>query len=275
MRSRYLILSGHEIHLTEWGPADAPALVMWHGLARVGRDFDTAADHFASRFRVICPDTIGRGLSSWSAEPARDYTVATYVEHAALLLDSLGLEHCAWVGTSMGGLVGLMAAAGPLKGRIDRLVLNDIGPELPAVAVARIKSYVTRIPDFPSLTAYEDYLRFAYQGYGQQSDDEWRRMAETSARRRDDGRITVHYDPQVMTVFADAAEGDDLWTIYDALACPTLVLRGEQSDLLTADIAAAMGHRGPRPEVVTVPGCGHAPALNSAEQLGVMERFLG
>ena len=275
MRSRYLAISGHEIHVTEWGPVDAPALVMWHGLARVGRDFDTAAAHFADRFRIVCPDTVGRGLSSWSAEPARDYTIASYVDHAALVLDGLGVGRCAWVGTSMGGLVGLAAATGPLKGRIDKLVLNDVGPELPAAAVARIKTYVTRIPDFASLTEYESYLRVAYQGYGQQSDAEWRRMAETSARRRDDGRITVHYDPKVMTIFAEAADGDDLWPTFDALACPILVLRGEQSDLLTAEIAEAMSRRGPRPDVVTVPGCGHAPALNSANQLAALDRFLG
>ena len=274
MRSEYLPLCGQQIHVTRWGDPGLPALVMWHGLARVGRDFDTAARHLSQRFHVICPDTLGRGWSSWSDQPDRDYTIPAYVDHAGSLLDALGIGSCAWVGTSMGGLVGLAAAAGPLQGRISRLVLNDVGPELPVPAVERIKAYVTRMPDFPGMAEFEAFMRLAYAPYGPQTDAEWRRMAETSARRRDDGRITVHYDPKVMTVFADSIGGFDAWAVYDAIACPTLVLRGAESDLLTTDIADRMTRRGPRPRLVTVPGCGHAPALNSPEQIGVLEQFL-
>ncbi len=273
-RSHYLSIAGHEIHVTEWGDPHAPPLVLWHGLARTGRDFDTAAAHFAPHWRVICPDTIGRGLSSWSAAPATDYTLPAYVAHAEALLAALAIDTCAWVGTSMGGLVGLGAAAGPLKGRITRLVLNDIGPALNPLAIERIKLYVNLVPAFATMTQFETFIRAAYAPYGFQTDGEWRRMAEDSARRRDDGRITVHYDPQVMTVFAEHASDVDLWPWWDELSCPVLVLRGEASDLLLPETAMAMTQRGVRAQLVTVPGCGHAPALNVPEQLAVLDAFL-
>ena len=272
-RSLYLPVAGHELHVSEWGDPDAPAIVMWHGLARVGRDFDTAAAHLAARYRVICPDTIGRGLSTWSATPAADYTLPAYVSHAAGLLDALGIESCAWVGTSMGGLVGMLAEAGPLAGRIARLVLNDIGPLLNPAAVARIKAYVGPVLSFATMTEFIAFLRAVYAPYGIQTEAEWQRMAETSVRRRDDGRLSPHYDPAVMSVFA-AAETAPLWMEWDRVACPALVLRGAESDLLLPETAEEMTRRGPRAQLVTVPGCGHAPALNTPAQLAVLESFL-
>lgn len=274
-RSLYLTVAGHEIHVTEWGQPSAPALVMWHGLARTGRDFDTLAAHLAGRYRVICPDTIGRGLSSWSRSPDEDYTLAAYAGHAVELLDQMGVGSCRWIGTSMGGALGMIAAAGPLKGRIERLVINDIGPSLNPEAVERIRRYVTVMPDFAGIEEFEKFLRLVYAPYGQMTDAEWRRMAETSARRRDDGRIVSHYDPEVMRVFAENADSYEMWPVFDAIACPTLVLRGENSDLLLPEVAAEMTRRGPKARLVTVPGCGHAPALNVPEQFAVVEGFLG
>ncbi|MGE5547530.1 MAG: alpha/beta fold hydrolase [Solirubrobacterales bacterium] len=273
-RSLYLTVSGHEIHVTEWGEAEAPAIVMWHGLARTGRDFDTIAARLSSRYRVICPDTIGRGLSSWSENPEADYTLAAYAGHAVAMLEALGIGTCRWVGTSMGGALGMIMAAGPLKGRIERLVINDIGPALNPEAVERIRQYVTAVPDFASITEFEKFLRLVYVSYGRLTDEEWRRMAETSARRRGDGRITVHYDPQVMQVFARHADAYEMWPVYDAIDCPVLTLRGANSDLLLPATAEAMTTRGPRSRLVTVPGCGHAPALNTEEQITVVEDFL-
>lgn len=273
-RSLYRSIAGHEIHVTEWGAPTAPAVVMWHGLARTGRDFDTIAAHLSSRFRIVCPDTIGRGLSSWSSDPDNDYTLAAYAGHAVELLDGLGIDRCRWVGTSMGGALGMIAAAGPLKDRIERLVLNDIGPSLNPAAVERIRAYVTTVPDFATMTELEKFLRLVYTPYGCLTDEEWRRMAETSARRRDDGRITVHYDPQVMEVFARHADAYELWPVYDAITCPTLALRGESSDLLLAETFAEMGRRGPKAHLVTIPGCGHAPALNTPDQIEEIARFL-
>ncbi|CAA7613904.1 alpha/beta fold hydrolase [Magnetospirillum sp. UT-4] len=275
-RSLYLTLAGLEVHVSAWGDRDAPALVMWHGLARHGRDFDTAARHFAGRFRVLCPDTIGRGLSAWSPEPARDYTIPTYCRQALELLDQLGIERCAWVGTSMGGLVG-MGLAGTEAGRhrISRLVLNDIAPRLNAAAIERIKAYVSVVPDFATMAEFEQFLRAVYVPFGALSDDEWRAMAETSARRRDNGRLSCHYDPAVMRVFADSFDDFDMWDVYDAISCPVLALRGEASDLVERAVAEDMSRRGPRAELVHVQGCGHAPYLNTPGQLAVLDRFLG
>ncbi|MEW5729080.1 MAG: alpha/beta hydrolase [Pseudomonadota bacterium] len=273
-RSLYLPIAEHELHVTEWGDPAAPAVVMWHGLARTGRDFDTIAAALAQRWRVICPDTIGRGLSSWSADPEADYTLAAYAGHAVEMLDRLGVAACRWLGTSMGGALGMIAAAGPLRDRIERLVLNDIGPSLNPAAVERIRAYVTTVPDFPTMSEFEKFLRLVYQPYGRLTDAEWRRMAETSARRRGDGRITVHYDPKVMEVFARHADAYELWPAYDAVDCPTLALRGENSDLLLPEVFAAMGRRGPKARLETIPGCGHAPALNSPEQIKLIADFL-
>lgn len=274
-RSLYLTIAEHQIHVTEWGDPAAPPLMMWHGLARVGRDFDTAARHFAGRFRVICPDTIGRGLSSWSGQPDQDYTIATYCGHALALMDALGIERCRWVGTSMGGIIGMALAGTPETApRIERLVVNDAGPRLNHGAIERIKAYVSVVPEFATMTEFESFLRLVYAPFGALTDDEWRAMAETSMRRRDSGKISSHYDPAVMRVFAEQFDNFDMWPIFDAIACPTLLLRGESSDLLEAEIAQEMTRRGPKAHLVTVAGCGHAPALNTAGQLAVLRQFL-
>lgn len=275
-RSSYLPIAGHEIHLTSWGDPAAPTLVLWHGLSRTGRDFDTLARHFADRFHVLCPDTIGRGLSTWSVSPDTEYTIPVYCLHATELLDRLGIARCGWVGTSMGGLIGMALAGTPETApRIERLVLNDVAPQLNQVAIERIKAYVTIVPEFANLTEFEAFLRTVYVPFGHLTDDEWRLMAETSMRRRDNGRISSHYDPAVMRVFAEHPPGSDLWDLFDAITCPVLALRGEVSDLVEVQVAEEMTRRGPRARLVTVPGCGHAPALNTAEQIAVLEGFVG
>lgn len=273
-RSRYLSVMGREFHLTEWGDEEAPALIMWHGLARTGRDFDILAAHFSDRYRVVCPDTLGRGLSGWSRAPRRDYTLAAYMKHAVGILEGLGIDRMTWIGTSMGGALGMLLAAGPLAGRMTRLVMNDIGPALNPVAVERIRAYLAQHPSFRTMTEFEAFVRQVYKPYGFQTDAEWRRMTETSARRRGDGRITPHYDPAVMRVFAETAGDYEVWAEYDRVECPTLVLRGTDSDLLLPEVAEEMTRRGPRARLVTVPGCGHAPALNVPEQIAVLEGFL-
>ncbi|HEY8554787.1 MAG TPA: alpha/beta hydrolase [Burkholderiales bacterium] len=274
-RSHYLTCCGREIHYVEWGASNRPPVVMWHGLARTGRDFDTLAAALADRYRVICPDTIGRGLSQWSPLPDAEYCLDFYVRIAQALLDQLGIERVRWVGTSMGGALGMRAAATVLRGRITHLVLNDIGPEIRATPGAdRIVSYVGNPPAFQTLTAYEAYLRTVYKPYGWQSDEEWRRMAETSARRLPDGRITVHYDPAIMRQFVAHPDDYQQWQYYDRLEIPTLLLRGESSDLLARPVAEEMTRRGPRAELVEIAGCGHAPALNVPDQIERVGRFL-
>jgi len=273
--SRYLRCAGREIHFMEWGAEHAQTVIAWHGLARTGRDMDDIAAHLASRWRVICPDTIGRGLSEWSPAPDDEYCLAFYTRIAVDLLGQLGIAQCQWLGTSMGGAIGLHAAAGALRGRVQRLLLNDIGPELAAPAVQRIRSYAGSPAAFATVGELEQYFRTIYKPYGVLSDAQWRRLAETSVRRLPDGRVTPHYDPAMVRQF-EAHPGDyDQWPAWDSLDIPVLVLRGADSDLLLPEVAEAMRQRGPRAVVVTVPGCGHAPALNTPAQFALVERFFG
>jgi pimeloyl-ACP methyl ester carboxylesterase len=273
--SRYLRCEGREIHYTEWGAQHRDAVIAWHGLARTCRDMDDIAAHLAQRWRVICPDTLGRGLSQWSPQPEREYCLAFYARLATALADQLGLDRFHWLGTSMGGAIGTLAAAGPLRGRVRRLVLNDNGPQLAEAAIARIRGYAGSPPAFDTVSELEAYFRTVYQPYGWLSDAQWRRLAETSVRRLPDGRVTPHYDPAMVMQFTHHADDYRLWDAWDTLDLPVLCLRGEHSDLLLRETADAMRNRGPRAVVIEIPGCGHAPALNTPEQFALVERFFG
>ena len=272
--SHYLQCAGRELHYTEWGEGNPAAVIAWHGLARTGRDMDDIAAHLGTRYRVICPDTIGRGLSQWSPEPEKEYCLAFYARQAISLMGQLDLGEVSWLGTSMGGALGIHLAAGALKGRIRRLILNDIGPQLGAAAVNRIRSYAGNPPQFDRLSELEQYFRTVYKPYGWLSDEQWRRLTETSARRAADGKLTPHYDPKMVVQFTHHPRDYDQWEAWDAIDVPTLCLRGENSDLLLPEVAEAMRSRGPRAVVVTIPGCGHAPALNVPDQFALVERFL-
>lgn len=271
--SNYLVCAGREIHYTEWGAGHAETVIAWHGLARTGRDMDDIAAHLATRFRVICPDTIGRGLSQWSTAPEQDYCLAFYGQIAVSLLDQLGIDTAHWLGTSMGGALGLHLAAGALRGRIRRLVLNDIGPQLGPVAVQRIRAYAGNPSQFDRVSELEAYFRQVYKPYGWLSDEQWRRLTETSIRRTTDGRVTPHYDPKMVLQFEHHPRDYDQWEAYDSIDVPVLCLRGEASDLLLPETADEMRRRGPRAVIVTIPNCGHAPALNVPEQFQLVERF--
>ncbi|MBQ0960078.1 alpha/beta hydrolase [Ideonella sp. 4Y11] len=273
--SNYLRCLERELHYTEWGAGQPETVIAWHGLARTGRDMDDIAAHLSTRWRVICPDTIGRGLSQWSPDPGAEYCLDFYVRLAESLLDQLGVRECLWLGTSMGGAIGLRAAAGRLRGRIRRLVLNDMGPEIATSAVERIRTYAGSPASFATVGELEQYFRSIYAPYGWLSDAQWRRLTETSVRRLPDGRVTPHYDPQMVRQFIDHPADYDQWPQWDSLDIPVLCLRGEHSDLLEAPVAEQMRLRGPRATVVTVPGCGHAPALNTPAQFALVEDFLG
>jgi pimeloyl-ACP methyl ester carboxylesterase len=272
--SRYLVCEGRELHVCTWGDPSLPALIAWHGLARSGRDMDEIAARLESRHFVVCPDTIGRGLSQWSPEPIAEYRLDFYARLATALLEQLGLAEVDWLGTSMGGAIGIVAAAGPLRGRIRRLILNDIGPELNPVAIARIREYAGRPPVFDRLTELEAFFREVYRPYGWLSDAQWRRLAETSMRRLPNGQITPHYDPAIAGQFMHHPGDYDRWAEWDSLTLPVLCLRGVDSDLLLPEACEAMKRRGPRAQVIEVPGCGHAPALNVPSQFELVERFL-
>ena len=272
--SHYLVCEGREIHYTEWGAGNLATVIAWHGLARTGRDMDDIAAHLSTKYRVICPDTIGRGLSQWSPAPAQEYCLDFYARVAVSLVDQLGIRDLSWLGTSMGGAMGIRLAAGLLKGRIRRLVLNDIGPKLGDAAVERIRSYAGNPPQFATVGELEQYFRTVYKPFGWLSDEQWRRLAETSTRRTDGGKVTPHYDPKMVLQFTHHPLDYDQWEAWDAIDVPTLCLRGEASDLLLPEVADAMRSRGPRAVVVTIPGCGHAPALNVPDQFALVERFL-
>ncbi len=274
MTSHYLACLGREIHFTQWGHDHDEVVIAWHGLARTGRDMDDLAQALQHRYRVICPDTMGRGLSQWSPAPEQEYCLAFYVQLAVALLDQLGIKRCHWVGTSMGGAIGTLAASQALKGRIERLVLNDNGPSLAKPAVERIRAYAGQPPSFATASELEAFYRKVYEPFGWLSDAQWRRLAQTSTRRLPDGRVTPHYDPAMVRQFIDHPDDYELWAAYDQIECPVLCLRGEHSDLLLEATTEEMRTRGPRALVVTIPGCGHAPALNVPEQISIIERFL-
>ncbi|HKX41322.1 MAG TPA: alpha/beta hydrolase [Burkholderiaceae bacterium] len=272
--SHYLRCAGRELHCLEWGAQHAETVVAWHGLARTCRDMDDIAQHLAQRYRVICPDTIGRGLSQWSPQPEREYCLSFYEQLAGSLVDQLGLTQFHWLGTSMGGAIGTRAAARSLHGRIRRLVLNDNGPELAEAAIMRIRSYAGNPAAFATVSELEAYFRSVYKPYGWLSDAQWRRLAETSTRRLPDGRVTPHYDPAMVMQFTHHDDEYLQWDDWERLDIPVLCLRGESSDLLLPDVAERMRTTGPCAVVVEIKDCGHAPALNTPEQWALVERFL-
>jgi pimeloyl-ACP methyl ester carboxylesterase len=280
--SHFITCAGLEIHYTEWGAADAPVVVAWHGLARTGRDMDELAEHLSPHYRVICPDMIGRGLSQWSKRPEQEYCLAFYARIAAQLFDQLGIERAHWVGTSMGGAIGTVCASGlfesSMPARIQSLTLNDNAPALAPSAIARIREYAGSPPAFDTVRELEAFFRLVYKPYGWMSDAQWRRLTETSTRRLPDGRVTPHYDPAMVQQFISHPTDYDLWPHYDALKIPVLCLHGVQSDLVLDEAVAAMRHRGPGAtgnlQVMEVPDCGHAPALNVPAQLDAITSFI-
>jgi pimeloyl-ACP methyl ester carboxylesterase len=280
--SNYATCAGREIHYTEWGARQAPAVIAWHGLARTGRDMDELAQWLAGGYRVICPDTLGRGFSQWSPDPAAEYRLEFYARLAADLFDQLGIDEAHWVGTSMGGAIGTVCAAGifqpRMAGRIRSLVLNDNAPKLAQPALDRIRKYAGNPPAFGTMAQMEAFFREVYQPFGALTDAQWRRLAETSTRRLPDGRLTPHYDPAMVRQFTDHPDDYDLWDHYDRLRIPVLMLRGAQSDLVLKETAGEMLTRGPGAlgllRVVEIADCGHAPALNVREQLELVAGFI-
>lgn len=280
--SHYVVCCGYEIHYMAWGREDAPVVVAWHGLARTGRDMDPLAAHLADRYRVICPDTLGRGLSQWSGQPDTEYTLRFYARLAQDLFAQLGIEQAHWIGTSMGGAIGTVCASGlfapGLKGAIRSLLLNDNAPELATQALERIRAYAGSPPAFATMAQLEAFFRQVYAPYGWLPDAQWRQLTESSVRRLPDGQVTPHYDPAMVRQFTRHDNDYLIWDHYDALDLPVLCLRGADSDLVLPATTAAMQSRGPgargQLEVVEVAGCGHAPALNVPAHYALVDRFL-
>jgi len=247
-------------------------VVCVHGLTRNGRDFDRLATAMAKDFRVIEVDVVGRGRSGWLADKTA-YGFPTYLKHMAALLDYRGLEHVDWVGTSMGGIMGMLLAAQP-ESPIRRLVLNDVGPFIPKAALERIGERVGQDPRFRNHQEAAEYLHEAYAEFGIPDEVAWSDLTLHSTVRQENGTYALHYDPAIGDAFRQPIEDVDLWAVWDAISCPVLVLRGENSDLLTRETAREMTRRGPKAELVEFPGCGHAPSLMSEEQIAVVHDWL-
>ena len=280
--SHYLDCHGFGLHVTTWGHVSQPAVIAWHGLARTGRDFDWLAEQLCHDYYVICPDTIGRGLSQWARDPKEDYNFATYTHIAWDMLQALNIHQAHWIGTSMGGALGLVCAAGLVqpgfKGRIRSLVLNDIAPEISVAAVDRIKAYAGQPPAFETVPELEAFFRAAYAPFGALTDAQWRHLTETSTRRLPDGRVTPHYDPHITQQFFREVPEYPMWTEYDTLDIPVMMMRGANSDLISTDTLQTMRTRGPGAKGLLrteeIAGCGHAPALNVPAQWQLVRDFL-
>jgi len=265
----------HRIAYTEWGdPANDRVLICVHGLARVGRDFDALAHAMSDTYRVVCPDIVGRGRSARLLDPTH-YQIPQYVADMVTLLARLDARTVHWVGTSMGGLIGMALAAQPAT-PISRLVLNDVGPLLRAEALKRIADYIGQAPVFPDFAAAETYIRAVSAPFGLSSDAQWRRLAETSVVS-DGSAYRLHYDPAIaapLKALQTGATDIDLWPLYEAIKCPTLVVRGAKSDLLDRATHQEMASRGPRATLAEIPNVGHAPMFMDEAQIAIVRNFL-
>jgi pimeloyl-ACP methyl ester carboxylesterase len=281
-RDRFETVDGLELHYSEWGAGNDETVVCVHGFSRNGRDFDHLAAELAGDhgYRVLCPDVPGRGLSQWSDDPGTDYTSAGLAGYVAGFCEARCPDSFHWVGTSMGGAMGIRLAGGRLRDRIDRLVLNDIGPgavdedagEETDEGRQRIYDYLSDPPTFDTYTELEAYYREIYDARDEEATD-WTRFTLSSSRRTDDGGVTRDYDPEIVEVGFSEPRGS-LWAEYESITADTLVLRGGESDILAAPTATAMTERGPGAELVEFPGVGHAPSLNVPGQVEPVVSFL-
>ncbi len=268
----------HHMAYREWGnPANPRVLLCVHGLSRVGRDFDSLASALSDTYRVVCPDVVGRGRSSWLADP-KHYAVPQYVADMVTLLARLDVSEVHWLGTSMGGLIGMALAALPTS-PITKLVLNDVGPLIQIAAVRRIGEYLGQAPVFADFAAAQAYIRAVSASFGLRTEAQWKFLTEVSIKPCADHAqgFMMHYDPAIAEPFKQQSIGNadiDLWPYYDAIRCPVLVTRGELSDLLSRDTLTQMSQRGPKAKIAEFSGVGHAPMFMEPDQIEVVRRFL-
>ena len=265
----------HRMAYREWGdPRNRDVLICVHGLTRSARDFDEVARSLCDHYRVVCPDVAGRGDSDRLADPML-YAVPQYAADMVTLIARLDVELVDWVGTSMGGLIG-MALASMSGSPLRKLVLNDAGPVVSHASLERIGAYVGLTPAFATFDEAVKYVRTISAPFGPHSEEQWRFLASNWVRQGKDGTWRPHYDPRIAEPFkATMPKGDmELWNLYDAIRCPTLVLRGAQSDLLAKQTVAEMARRGPKAKVIEIAGVGHAPTLLNPDQIKHIRDFL-
>ena len=267
----------HRIAYVEWGdPTSERVAVCVHGLSRQGRDFDRLASAMARQgWRVVCPDLVGRGRSGWLRDP-QEYTLPQYAMDLTTIIARLGVARVDWIGTSLGGLIG-MVLAGQENSPIRRLVVNDVGPFLPWQALHRLANSVRHAPrSFPDLASATAHHRAALAPFGPLTDGEWEHLARHSLAGMEGGGWRKLCDPEITAAFRPGLFFNlSLWSYWDAIRCPTLVLRGAESDLLLSSTARDMTRRGPRADLVEFPRCGHAPALMDGLQVSTVVNWLG
>ncbi|MDR2014713.1 MAG: alpha/beta hydrolase [Azoarcus sp.] len=264
----------HRMAYTEWGdPDNQKVLLCVHGLTRNSRDFDMLAKALSGDYRVVCPDVAGRGCSDW-LRVKFDYTFPLYVSDMVTLIARLGVQHVDWVGTSMGGVIGMLLA-GQSQSPVRRLVLNDVGPLITSESLRRIGQYIGQAPEFPTLEAAEGYLRKIGASFGTLTDEQWQHLTRHSMRSIKNG-FTFNYDPaladpfHMMPILLDV----EAWDAYDRICHPVLAIRGAESDLLRRKTWLEMAERGPRAKLIEFPGIGHAPMLMSEDQITAIRDFL-
>jgi pimeloyl-ACP methyl ester carboxylesterase len=263
----------------EWGDPDNPrVLVCVHGVTRVSDDFDTLAQELCGTYRVVCPDVAGRGRSDWLRDP-QYYWVWQYTRDMVTMLAKVDAETVDFIGTSMGGLIGMELAALPGT-PIRKLVMNDIGPTLETASLGNIGNYIGQELKFPTFDDAECYIRAISVSFGPHTDEEWRKLASSVLRQNKEGMWVRHYDLALAAAFKQAyffnveETHAERWKSYEAVTCPVLVLRGAQSGLLSAEGALDMTRRGPKAKLVEFEGVGHAPTLMHEDQIAVVKEFL-
>ena len=265
----------HKMAVHVWGGANKSSvpLICVHGLLRNGRDFDFLAQKLSSDRQVFCPDIVGRGLSDDLANPL-DYSFAQYMADITALIAHIGADQVDWVGSSMGGLLGMMVAAQP-KTPIRRLVINDVGPVVPREEMNRIGEYlINNYPHFNSVAEIEERVRKVYAQFGALTGAQWRHIAEHNYRNTPEGDLVLAYDPELAQAFQAMDKDFDFWNVYDQVSCPTLITRGGMSDLLPQSVAEEMTKRGPKARLVVIDNVGHMPVFMNGEQTKLIEDFL-
>lgn len=278
MKTKHVLSSNqfgqHRIVYQDWGDEDNPKVLLCvHGLTRNSRDFDYLAKHLSADYRIIAPDIVGRGQSDWLSDPSH-YTLEQYIKDMCILIQELKVEQIDWLGTSLGGLIGMAIAARP-GSPVKRLILNDIGPVIKKEAIAFLATNLEQTPHFASLIELQTFLKQAYSAMGELDQNFWEHMATYDHRITPEGRITRNFDPKITKSVGSLTSSDlALWDLWEALTCPILVLHGELSLILTAPMCEEMLARNSHASIVTLPGVGHTPSLMTEGQIQLVKDWL-
>ena len=263
----------YRIHYLEWGKTEHPLLLCAHGLTRNAHDFDYLARVICKHHRVIAIDFPGRGQSDWF-EDKSCYVMPTYLEIVQILLQQLGIQSFHWLGTSMGGLIGIILAS-QASNKMQRLLINDVGPQIPIQAVTRIQDYLSTFECFDHKTVFEHYIRRIYAPFGQLSDEHWQHLTDHGYRINENGKLCPNYDPGIAIPFQQSPQTpNDIWDLWQMISCPVYLLHGENSDILDTSIIAKMKQLQPGLITETIKNVGHAPALMDSKQIKLIQSWL-